>query len=61
MDLIYSEKDKSIYFPNPYQAPDDFPLAYGGDLSTKRLIFAYVLNSSIICSMKNSLNLHLSL
>ncbi len=32
-----------IWFPDPYTAPEDFPLAVGGDLSPERLIFAYSL------------------
>ena len=31
----------SIEFPEPRTAPDDLPLAYGGDLSSLRLISAY--------------------
>ncbi|WP_293443706.1 leucyl/phenylalanyl-tRNA--protein transferase [Persephonella sp.] len=35
--------DKDIWFPDPYTAPPDFPLAFGGDLSPERLLFAYSL------------------
>ncbi|NPA54291.1 MAG: leucyl/phenylalanyl-tRNA--protein transferase [Aquificae bacterium] len=35
--------EKEIWFPDPYSAPKDFPLAAGGDLSPERLIFAYSL------------------
>jgi len=35
--------DKEIWFPDPYNAPPDFPLAFGGDLSPERLLFAYSL------------------
>ena len=35
--------DKDIWFPDPYTAPADFPLAFGGDLSPERLLFAYSL------------------
>jgi len=38
--MIWLEKDK-IWFPNPYFAPKDYPLAIGGDLSPERLLFAY--------------------
>ena len=41
MKLIYSKVDKNMFFPDPYEAPDDYPLAYGGDLSIDRLLFAY--------------------
>jgi leucyl/phenylalanyl-tRNA--protein transferase len=30
-----------LYFPHPLTAPEDEPLAMGGDLSTERLILAY--------------------
>jgi len=30
-----------VYFPHPLTAPEDGPLAIGGDLSTERLILAY--------------------
>ncbi|RUM49956.1 MAG: leucyl/phenylalanyl-tRNA--protein transferase [Hydrogenothermus sp.] len=33
--------NEEIWFPDPYSAPKDFPLAIGGDLSPERLIFAY--------------------
>ncbi|HHG74216.1 MAG TPA: leucyl/phenylalanyl-tRNA--protein transferase [Persephonella sp.] len=35
--------DKDMWFPDPYTAPADFPLAFGGDLSPERLLFAYSL------------------
>ncbi len=35
--------DKDIWFPDPYTVPPDFPLAFGGDLSPERLLFAYSL------------------
>ncbi|HHG75321.1 MAG TPA: leucyl/phenylalanyl-tRNA--protein transferase, partial [Persephonella sp.] len=35
--------DEDIWFPDPYTAPADFPLAFGGDLSPERLLFAYSL------------------
>ncbi len=35
--------DEGIWFPDPYTAPADFPLAFGGDLSPERLLFAYSL------------------
>lgn len=41
MKFIIDKNNPDIYFPDPYFAPDDFPLAYGGDLSVERLIFAY--------------------
>ena len=41
MEFIVDEKNPNIHFPNPRYAPDDFPLAYGGDLSVERLLFAY--------------------
>ena len=33
--------NEEIWFPDPYSAPKDFPLAIGGDLSPERLIFPY--------------------
>ncbi len=33
--------DEELWFPDPYKAPKDYPLAVGGDLSPERLIFAY--------------------
>ncbi|WP_456463543.1 leucyl/phenylalanyl-tRNA--protein transferase [Persephonella sp.] len=35
--------DEDIWFPDPYTAPADFPLAFGGDLYPERLLFAYSL------------------
>lgn len=35
--------ENDIWFPDPYTAPKDFPLAAGGDLSPERLLFAYSL------------------
>ena len=35
--------DSEIWFPDPENAPGDYPLAVGGDLSPERLIFAYSL------------------
>ncbi|WP_457622643.1 leucyl/phenylalanyl-tRNA--protein transferase [Persephonella sp.] len=35
--------DKSLWFPDPYSAPKDYPIAVGGDLSPKRLLLAYSL------------------
>jgi len=32
---------EDLWFPDPLLAPDDAPLAFGGDLSTKRLSLAY--------------------
>jgi len=40
--MILLDKDE-IWFPDPYDAPQDLPLAVGGDLSPDRLIFAYSL------------------
>ncbi|WP_457624726.1 leucyl/phenylalanyl-tRNA--protein transferase [Persephonella sp.] len=42
MKMVWLEKE-NIWFPDPYTAPADFPLAFGGDLSPERLIFAYSL------------------
>ncbi|ACO04454.1 MAG TPA: leucyl/phenylalanyl-tRNA--protein transferase [Persephonella sp.] len=35
--------DKDIWFPDPYNAPKNYPVAIGGDLSPERLLFAYSL------------------
>ena len=40
--MIWLDKE-DIWFPDPYNAPGDYPLAIGGDLSPERLIFAYSL------------------
>ena len=40
--MIWLDKE-DIWFPDPYSAPGDYPLAIGGDLSPERLIFAYSL------------------
>ncbi|NPA57941.1 MAG: leucyl/phenylalanyl-tRNA--protein transferase [Aquificae bacterium] len=40
--MVWLEKD-NIWFPDPYTAPADMPLAFGGDLSVERLLFAYSL------------------
>jgi leucyl/phenylalanyl-tRNA--protein transferase len=34
---------KDIWFPDPYTAPKNYPVAVGGDLSPERLLFAYSL------------------
>ncbi|WP_029519952.1 leucyl/phenylalanyl-tRNA--protein transferase [Persephonella sp. IF05-L8] len=39
--ILLDQED--IWFPDPYNAPRDYPLAIGGDLSPERLIFAYSL------------------
>jgi leucyl/phenylalanyl-tRNA--protein transferase len=41
MQYIPQIKTYEYIFPNPRIAPDDFPLAFGGDLSPNRLILAY--------------------
>lgn len=38
---MYFLHSNYIDFPNPYEAPADEPLAYGGDLSPQRLLYAY--------------------
>ncbi|WP_457625947.1 leucyl/phenylalanyl-tRNA--protein transferase [Persephonella sp.] len=40
--MVWLDTDE-IWFPDPYSAPADYPLAVGGDLSVERLIFAYSL------------------
>lgn len=39
--MIVLLDENEIWFPDPYKAPKDFPLAVGGDLSPDRLLFAY--------------------
>jgi len=41
--MIVLLDENEIWFPDPYKAPKDFPLAVGGDLSPDRLLFAYSL------------------
>ncbi|WP_457639438.1 leucyl/phenylalanyl-tRNA--protein transferase, partial [Persephonella sp.] len=40
--MVWLDKE-GIWFPDPEYAPADFPLAFGGDLSPERLLFAYSL------------------
>ncbi|SNZ11767.1 leucyl/phenylalanyl-tRNA--protein transferase [Persephonella hydrogeniphila] len=40
--MVWLDKD-DIWFPDPYTAPGDYPVAVGGDLSPERLLFAYSL------------------
>ena len=35
------ELTSGLWFPNPYHAPENMPMAIGGDLSPERLIKAY--------------------